>query len=105
MSGSQFPQNLIRLLFAHIFKKVIVAHHHWSRAATGQAFDKLDGKLAVVGCLRAVFMTVQPQTGAKVLMQLVGAAERAAKGARSAAPDRKSTRLNSSHTVISYAVF
>src|SRR5437899_1679753 len=32
-----FPQNLVGLLFAHAFKEVIIAHHHWRGAATGQA--------------------------------------------------------------------
>src|SRR5438876_11964892 len=68
--------NFIRVRLAHAFIKVVVAHQHRRRAATGQAFDELDGELAVLRRLQAMLVRIQAQLLATILVQLVAASER-----------------------------
>ena len=63
--------DLVRLLQAHPLVEIVVAHHHGRRPATGQAFDKFDSELAVLGRLRAVAMGIQSQLLAEVFVELV----------------------------------
>jgi hypothetical protein len=72
---------LVRLLLSNTLVKGVVAHHDRRGAATGEAFDKLDRELPVLGRLRPVDMRVQAKLRAKVLVQFVGTTERAAQRA------------------------
>src|SRR5688572_1872547 len=75
------PHYLIRLRVRDALVEILVAHHHRCGAATREAFDELDGKLAVLRGLQAVPMRVETELGAEVFVQLSGTAERAAQRA------------------------
>src|SRR5216117_1036648 len=64
-------QNLISRLVRYSLVKRLIAHHHRSRAATGQTLYKLDRVFAVLGCLRAMRLRIQPEPLAKMLVEFV----------------------------------
>jgi len=60
------------------FVEVVVHHHHRCGAATGEAFDEFDRELSVLRRLRAVRMRVQAQLLAKMFVEFIRTAQRAA---------------------------
>ena len=60
------------------FVEGFVAHHHRRGAATGQALDELDRELAVLRRLNAVLVRIETELVAKMFVQRVRAAQRAA---------------------------
>src|SRR5690606_41383225 len=71
------------------------------------AIEPLDGELDVVGARRRVRELALLRVRVERLRRRLDpdVAELAGEGVEQHAPDRKSTRLNSSHVEISYAVF
>jgi len=79
-SDSSFAasQNFIGFCMIDAFVKFVVAHHHRGGAATGETFDEFDRELSVLRRLRAVRVRFQAQLLAKVFVEFIRAAQRAA---------------------------
>lgn len=73
--------NLVSLRCADAFVKILVAHYHRRAAATGETFHELDRELAVLRRLQTVRVRVETELRAKMFVELVRAAERAAQRA------------------------
>src|SRR6185369_3876643 len=71
----------IRLRLADAFVKVVVAHHHRCGAAASQAFDEFDRELSILRRLQTVRVRAEAQLLAKMLVQRIRTAKRAAQRA------------------------
>src|SRR5437868_11863914 len=66
-----FRANFICFLVRNRFVKIVVAHHHWRGAATGETFDKFHCELSILRRLRTVRMRIQTHLLAKMFVQFI----------------------------------
>ena len=76
LGGSR--ENLSGLLRLHILMQAIIDHADGRRSTAGEAFNEFDSEFPVGSRLRAMRMRVEPKLLAKVFVQFIGTAERAA---------------------------
>ena len=73
--------DFVRLRVRNTLVEILVAHHHWRSAATGEALDEFDRELSVLRRLQTVRVRIKTELGAKMFVQFVRAAQRAAQRA------------------------